>query len=691
MAEVTVALTVRSLTFTGSDGSAIFTGVDEAGAKVKVVAGARSLPRAPLAGETWQVTGTFREHARYGRQLHASKGTYSIPQGRLLTHYLANNPAFAGIGESRAKDLYEAFGDQLKTLLDAGDIDALASVIPASTAEGLVQSWAEKRDEAALVAWLDAHGFDVRVANKLRQVWGGKARAMLDANPYYMLAFASWGVTDAAALKLGAAQDDDRRLVGAVEATLYARLQESHTLTPGELLRQKLGKLLYPDVVDKAISLALAESAIVGDETAGYQPVGAAALEARITERIQAMLAGEIPAQVSLFPSGFGPAWLETAIAENERAQGFPLNAQQREAVLLAATKPFSVLTGGAGVGKTTVLRVVIDIAKRLELKVLQMALAGRAAKRMAEATGYEAMTIARFLQQAKTGKLEVSADTLVIVDEASMLDLPTTFRILKYLPEGVRVLLVGDPAQLPPIGFGLVFHKLAESTVIPRVELTEVHRQAAETGIPGIAADIRGHRVPNLPAYAGLAPGVSFLQCAAESIPSALLRLSQGWVNEDWQILAAVKRGPAGIDEINALFHGEAAGYVAGEPVIHLVNDYDRGLMNGTLGKVIEVVEGDAPGLRIEFEGTEHFLLDGELADRLELAYAISTHKAQGSQFKRVAVVITPSRILDHAMVYTALTRGVEQVVFVGNMAAFEKAVREPALAHTRRTRFGF
>ena len=685
MAEVTVALTVRSLTFRGADGSAIFAGYDASGAKIKVVATARSLPRPPLAGETWRIMGVFREHARYGRQLHAIKGTYALPRGRLLVHYLASNPVFAGIGERRAHDLYAAFGDRLTALLDAADSETLASVIPADIAKGLVQGWATKREEAALVAWLDAQGFDVRLANQLRRVWGGQAQAMLEANPYYMLAFASWDVTDAAALKLGVALEDDRRLLGAVEAALYLRLQDAHTLTSADRLRQKLRAWLPHHLMDKAIALALAEGAIVGDASAGYQPIGAAALEARIAERIRSMLAGETPTQGSLFPTEVNAAWLATVIAENERAQGFLLNAQQRAAVLMATTQPFSVLTGGAGVGKTTILRVVIDIARRLELKVIQMALAGRAAKRMTAATGHEALTIARFLQKAKAGKLKVTPDTLVILDEASMLDLPSTFRILRQLPEGARVLLVGDPAQLPPIGFGLVFHTLAASAAIPRVELTEVHRQAAQTGIPGIAADIRVHHVPALAPYAGLQPGVTFLECAPAEIPDVLLRLSRDWAGEDWQILAAVNRGPVGIDGINALFHGEGEGYRAGEPVIHLINDYDRGLMNGTLGRVLGVVEGSKPGLRIAFEGVEHVLEDFEVPDRLELAYAISTHKAQGSQFKRVAVVVVPSRILDHALVYTALTRGVEQVVFVGSRTVFDKAVREPASASRR------
>lgn len=694
----TITITVGVLTHLASNDSAIFSGLNAEGTRIRVVAGPRCLPRHPAIGEAWEVTGDFHEHPKYGRQLYAKRCSYAVPKGRLVINYLASHPDFAGIGEGKATALYTAFGDGLVSILDAGDAEALWSVLTASMADRLVEVWAEKRAEGAVVAFLDKYGFDVRIANKLRRVWGSEAIEMLKLNPYYMLAFASWKVTDSAAGKLGVVKDDARRLVGAVEAALYERLQDAHTLTQAGKLVERVAELLSLDArhARSAIDLAWQEGAIVGNADEGYQPLGAAALESGIAERIRVMVAGEVPRQATLFNAEVGLDWLAGAIAENEAAQGFELNAQQREAVLLAATEPFSVLTGGAGVGKTTVLRIVIDIAKRLNLKVLQMALAGRAAKRMSEATDHAAMTIARFLHQVKDGVLEVTPDTLVIVDEASMLDLPTAFRLLRFLPEGARLLLVGDPAQLPPIGFGLVFHRLVQSSLVPQVELTEVHRQAAATGIPGIAASIRGHEVPDLDAYRGRAPGVSFIECLPEEVQGHLQRLAADWSGDDFQMLGAIKEGPCGIETINFQFHEACrteylAGFQfgVGEPVIHLVNDYDRGLMNGTLGRITTMVNEGAVGLHIDFEGVSHFIPVVEVADRLTLAHAISVHKAQGSQFRRVAVVVTKSRILDHSLIYTGLTRGIEQVVFLGSKPTFEEAVRKPALAHKREVAF--
>ncbi len=694
----TISITVGALTYLAENGSSIFSGRCAEGTRIRVVAGKRALPRHPAIGEVWEITGEYRDHPKHGQQLHATGGSYSLPKGRLIINYLVSHPDFAGIGESKAKALYEAFGDGLVSILDSGNVEALCSVLTASMAERLVDAWSDKRTEGAVVAFLDEHGFDVRLANKLRRVWGSQVMAMLEQNPYYMLAFASWKVTDSAARKLGITRDDERRLVGAAEAALYERLQNAHTLTSASRLSERVSSLLTLNerTAQTAIEHALQEGAIVGNPAAGYQPIGAAALESRIAERIRSMIAGEVPNQFGLFKTEVGPDWLAAAIAENEAAQGFGLNAHQREAVQLAATERFSVLTGGAGVGKTTVLRIVIDIAKRLNLKVLQMALAGRAAKRMSDATGHEAMTIARFLHLAKEGLLEVTPDTLAIVDEASMLDLPTAFRILKYLPDGARLLLVGDPAQLPPIGFGLVFHRLVQSPLVPQVELTEVHRQAASTGIPSIAASIRVHQVPVLKGYHGRRPGVSFIECSPEEMQGQLLVLASDWKGDDFQILGAIKDGPSGIEAINFQFHLECNmqclngfKFRVGEPVIHLVNDYERGLMNGTLGRIVGVTNENSPGLHVDFEGTTHFMPVAEVVDRLDLAHAISVHKAQGSQFRRVALVITPSRILDHALIYTGLTRGIEQVVFLGNRRAFEEAICNPALAHRREVAF--
>lgn len=690
--ERSLSLCVRAILSTTEDGACIFSGHDETNRNVRVVASARALPRVPCRGETWTIHGRMAKHPKYGGQLQATRCVWAFPQGKLLTRYLAENPAFAGLGAVKAAQLWNAFGLDLVRVLDVGDGAALRMVLSDELTARVLEAWAERRAEAKLMAYLDEHGFDARLANRISRCWGEDAIEVLSANPYLMLAFAQWRIVDAAAAKLGIARDDARRQVGAVEAALYERLMKAHTLTTHERLRDDVAGRLPTSNPEQAIAIALEEGAMVGNVVDGYQPLGAAALESGISERLGRMLAGETPTQLGLLHDQtleVTEERLYDCVREIESKQGFVLNSDQRAAVLMAISRPLSLLTGGAGVGKTTVLRACLAIAQTLELPVFQLALAGRAAKRMTEATGFKASTIAKFLLDVKSEKLAVPARSLVIVDEASMLDLPTAYRLLAAMPEGSRLLLVGDPAQLPPIGFGLVLHRLAESTRIPQTRLTQIHRQAVATGIPDAANIVRSHRLPAFVAFDGKRPGVSFIEADVDEIIERLREVANSWPDEDWQLIAATKEGPAGINAINQAFHDCNSGdrvpgwrLAVGDPVIHLVNDYEAELMNGTLGRVTTV---SASSLTIDFEGAIHTLHPHELAGRIELAYAISVHKAQGSQFRRVGIAVTPSQLLDHALIYTALTRGVEQVVFIGDRAKFETAVLRPPFAQQR------
>jgi exodeoxyribonuclease V alpha subunit len=317
----------------------------------------------------------------------------------------------------------------------------------------------------------------------------------------------------------------------------------------------------------------------------------------------------------------------------------------------------------------------------------------------MREATGREATTIAKFLREADDGRIGPQSEPLLIIDECSMLDLSLMYSVVRALPERARILLVGDPYQLPPIGFGLVFQILAVSPNVPRVELTQVHRQAESTGIPQTAFEIRHGSVPRLPTYDREAPGVYFIESRGEEIVQLIKSVvGRRGKNDHTQILGITKRGNSGVLNINANFHAEHLAsdksaakvrsvmreFAEGEPVIHLTNDYEKELWNGSLGVVEQAGikasddEDDARFLRCTFEGVEHEILECDF-NNLDLAYAITVHKAQGSQFKKVVIPITRSRLLDRTLIYTALTRGVEQVVFIGDKRAFNEAVVSP------------
>lgn len=317
----------------------------------------------------------------------------------------------------------------------------------------------------------------------------------------------------------------------------------------------------------------------------------------------------------------------------------------------------FAVLTGGAGVGKTTVLKAIYALADELGVLVHQIALSGRAALRMSEATGRPAMTCAGWLLRLEAGDIALDDQPLIVVDESSMVDLPLLYRILRNLVPGCRLLMVGDPGQLPPVGFGLSFHILAEDPQVPRVHLTEVMRQAAETGIPQVSLDIRAGRVPSLQAFdPGHAIGVSFVDAdQAEVVASTLevLELLGGWGEN--QIVGSTK-GTGNPDDggtvaMNAVLHQARAErgdeplfsrFYAGEPVIYTVNDYDLGLMNGSLGVLVGMVAGDeGESFSVGRFGDQEIIIPSPKLEDLELAYAITTHKAQGSQFPTVIVPV--------------------------------------------------
>lgn len=686
-------LSVKSVISVGPSpqGGAIFSSVSDDGDQVRVVASGKAIHRSPLRGEVWEVSGSFIEDERFGLQLHAERCVYTPPRGRLLVPYLASHPAFVGIGVVKARSLYATFGDELATILSSGAVSPLTAVLTEETASHLVSAWRERQAEGELVAYLDSRGIRPQLAAQVRRAWGDASMEMLDRNPYFLLAFAEWSPVDAAAQLTGISRGDERRLIGSVEAALYSQLRSGHTVTPRSLLLKLVRRLLQNGQQERALDLAMNDGAVIGDEAVGYRCVGAAAMEERVADRIRAMLSGPPPAQARLFERPGGTHFVEQCIAAFERESNIRLNSGQRAAVLMSASAPFSILMGGAGVGKTTVLRAIVDLARRQGTAVYQMALAGRAAERMQEATGAPACSIARYLMSVRTGKVEVSADSLIVVDEASMLDLSTMYRILRTSPDGARILLVGDQAQLAPIGFGLVFHSLAHNPKVPSIELTEVYRQAASTGIPEIARIVRQHRAPDLEPYQGQTQGVSFLECSARELSTNLQMLANRWHGDDWRILSAVKEGAAGIRPINQQFHDRnpsrkrLGSFAVGDPVIHLVNEPESDLMNGTLGTIVDV-DMDASYLLVDFRGKRQQIEVGAMEERIDLAYAVSVHKAQGSQFRRIAVVCMQSRLLEHSLIYTALTRGVEQVVLIGDREVFRRAVQAASNAQIRR-----
>lgn len=678
----------------GKGGGAIFRAILDDGRKVRIVADRELMPRPPVPGEIWRIGGIIRSHRIHGPQVHAKEAALERPSGRLIVGALARNPNFPNIGPVRAQQLWDALGEDLARALDEGDFKAIATVLEPTHARTVVDGWKRISVAAELYAWLDRHGLNPRLAARLIDIYGHETIAKLEENPYRLLAFSSWAEADRIARSLGIRNDDRRRLVAAAEAAAYRRLDLSHTWTGEDELTAFAGQILGAGNANAAIEAAVADCALVQID-GGLQGIGPWSMERFIAERVAAMLsAGWLTRQPRLGSTDAANALWDRLDACQAGEGLLQLNVGQREAVLMALSTPLAVLAGGAGVGKTTALRAIHRLAESGMRPIWQMALSGRAAKRMEEATGRPATTIAGFLAKAGAGDIDLQADWLLIIDEASMLDLPTLYRILRLMRPGHGLLLVGDPGQLPPIGFGLTFHALAASDLIPRVELTEVHRQAASTGIPQASAAIREGRAPSLVEFGGRRPGVSFIDVAAGGAASAVLDLVDrlGGVGKV-QVVGAIKQGPGGVRTLNAAFHAlvgdtsNLGSFAVGEPVLWTRNDYDLGLRNGSLGQVVGVSET----LDVLWDDGARIPLTADLLQYLDHAYAITCHKAQGSQFRRVIVPVFKNRLLDRTLLYTAVTRAQEQVVLVGDRAAFTAAIMEPPMPSRRVTAIEF
>lgn len=616
--------------------------------------------------------------------------------GATLVRHLADDPDFRGIGYATAGKLWTAFGQDLYSILGNGDPEPLTELLGAERAESLVRTWQEKLAEGDVVVWLDENGFDARLAKKIVRLWGDRAALKLRETPYAMMALANWPVVDVAGRRLGIGAGDPRRLTAAVEAALYDRLEQHHTWTSADNLVHGVRRLLNcgPGKAGEAIAVAVDHRAVIaaGD---GYQAAGAHMMERYVANRIRQML--EEPVMGDLIARDVSDAELTAWLDHGARDFGFTLNEEQREAVRIAVQERCSIVRGGAGVGKTTVLMAVWRACEAFGRVVHMTALAGRAARRISEATGWPASTIAAFLKGVEARTIALGPESLVVVDEASMLDLPTMYRILRCLPDGCRLLLVGDPGQLPPIGFGLVLHALVDRKEIPAVELTHVYRQTEATGIPAVARAVRAGTMPAfLSKIDKTVGGVALIptdQPSANAIVDVVADI--GGFSEDLRVICAVKAGPVGTVALNKRFHDIFAvgkrrhptrHFAEGEPVMFLRNDYQRELRNGSLGRIAGI---DGEVVQVDFDGLVHELAGANLLD-LTLAYAITVHKAQGSSFRRVVIPIQKTRLLDRSLVYTAITRATDLAVMVGNEQVLREALEREAHADRRETALG-
>lgn len=703
---------------------------DRASALVISVPAAVADPTNIKVGGIFEVYGEAssirREHGTFAvseTQIEVQHIQLVRPSGSQLIQWLSDNAP--GIREVKATKLWDVLGEQLYEVLDQGDHSAIQSIIPSvEVRNGLFSTWADDGD-AKTLRFVQERDIPLDLARKVIRYHKANTISSLMADPYRLLSFeGSWPRVDGIArnhfdIKL----DDPRRLTAALEEALYRVAEQGHTCASLSDLRDVVSRLLKPhaaplDLLAKALLQGKAAGQFIVSEPRDGEFMlhapGTYIMERTCAEFIRSLLGGPV-SQPQLFPTD-----VDAVIADFERDERlhlgipeFTLNEAQRAAVKNSFQNRFSVITGGAGVGKTTVLKALYKALDTLGCPRFQMALSGRATARMMEATLEPAWTIAAFLRNVDAAEL---GDTpVIVIDEASMLDLLTFHRLATKLPVGAHLILVGDPYQLPPIGAGLVLHVLCDLPGVPTVQLTEVKRQAKESLIPRAAKAVRDGSWPEFSSNEH--SEVVFLPCADQEIIPTVMRLYES-DREATQILGATRSCSfAGVETINRACHVryashgkqlliangdtgelESTGFCEGDLLLYTANDWQRNLQNGCLGQLTEVFdqprkvnigEEEAPIMRkavgvAVFEGVSQYILDSDV-DLIDHAYAITVHKAQGSQFQRVIVPIRRSRVLDRTFVYTAVTRAQRQVILVGHADVAKKAIELPPKVFSR------
>ena len=656
-------------------------------------------------GEWVTAEGRWVRDRDFGLQFRAETLNSTAPTTKEGIEKYLGGGMVKGIGPVYARKLVHKFGENIFDIIEnysarLEEVDGIGT----QRRRLIKGAWAEQKIVREIMVFLHSQGVSTSRAVRIYKTYGEKAIEQVRSDPYALardIHGIGFTTADRIAQNIGIPHDSILRASAGLDHVLLEATNQGRCALPLDLLKEEAGKLLSVDdkIVAAALDRSLGRQDLVLESIGGQEMIFLPSLkraEENIARRIRELCAA---------PAGYPQIDLEKAVVWCQQKTGKELAPSQREALKQALTRRVLIITGGPGVGKTTLVNAILLILSAKKVRCQLCAPTGRAAKRLSETTGLEAKTIHRLLEvQAATGAFTrnegrpLNCD-LLVVDETSMVDVPLMSHLLRAIPAQGSLLLAGDVDQLPSVGPGLVLRHLIESGVVPVVRLTEVFRQAAGSRIITNAHRINQGLLPELLAL-GADQDFYFVEREEpEQIANTLLDLVQRRIPNkfkldpirDIQVLAPMNRGSLGIRELNVRLQAELNPARGDEPfvekfgwhfrsrdkVIQTENDYDKEVFNGDIGQIVKIDPLERE-VTVNFAPREVVYDFGEL-DEIALAYAITIHKAQGSEFPAVVIPLAMQHylLLQRNLVYTGVTRGKQLVVLVGQKKALATAVR--------------